>query len=88
MIHDIFLIMKCHKNNCDFFGTATVGEKGQVVIPAEAREKMNLQKGDKLLVFGMGPDMISFSKLEHLEKFTGHLSGKLDAIRKLINKSK
>jgi AbrB family looped-hinge helix DNA binding protein len=29
-----------------------VGEKGQVVIPAEARRKLGIQKGDKLLVFG------------------------------------
>ena len=33
-----------------FFGTATVGEKGQLVIPAEARAEMNMQPGDKLLI--------------------------------------
>ena len=38
------------KGGC--FGSATVGEKGQVVIPAEARRKLGIQKGDKLLVFG------------------------------------
>ena len=78
----------CNKKDCEFFGTATVGEKGQVVIPSQAREKMKLKKGDKLLVFGMGSDMISFSKLEHLEKFAGHISKKLDSIRTLINKAK
>jgi AbrB family looped-hinge helix DNA binding protein len=31
-------------------GTATVGPKGQVVIPAEIREKMTIQPGDKLIV--------------------------------------
>ena len=46
-----------------FYGATTVGEKGQTVIPAEAREAMKLKKGDKLLVFGMGCDMITFSKL-------------------------
>lgn len=30
-------------------GTATVGPKGQVVIPAEVREKMNIKPGDKLI---------------------------------------
>lgn len=35
--------------NC-FYGTATVGEKGQIVIPAEAREELGFQPGDKLLV--------------------------------------
>lgn len=38
------------KGGC--FGSATVGEKGQVVIPAEAWRKLGIQKGDKLLVFG------------------------------------
>ena len=30
-------------------GTATLGPKGQVVIPAEVREKMNISAGDKLI---------------------------------------
>lgn len=30
-------------------GTATVGPKGQVVIPVEVREKMNIKPGDKLI---------------------------------------
>lgn len=35
-----------------FFGAATVGERGQVVIPAEARKKFNINPGDKILVMG------------------------------------
>ena len=34
-----------------FFGAVTVGERGQVVIPAEARKRLGFQPGDKLLVF-------------------------------------
>lgn len=30
-------------------GTTTVGPKGQVVIPAEVRTKMNIKPGDKLI---------------------------------------
>lgn len=33
-----------------FYGTATVGERGQIVIPADAREELAIQAGDKLLV--------------------------------------
>lgn len=36
----------------DFYGTATVGERGQIVIPAEARKKFNIETGDKLLIMG------------------------------------
>ena len=36
--------------NIQLAGTATVGPKGQVVIPAEVREKMAIKPGDKLIV--------------------------------------
>lgn len=34
------------------YGTATVGTKGQVVIPAEAREILGIEPGDRLYVVG------------------------------------
>jgi AbrB family looped-hinge helix DNA binding protein len=34
------------------YGTATVGSKGQVVIPAEAREILGIETGDRLYVVG------------------------------------
>ena len=34
-----------------FYGSVTVGERGQVVIPAEARKQSGFEAGDKLLVF-------------------------------------
>lgn len=36
----------------DFFGTVNVGERGQIVIPAEVRKKLDIQTGDKLIVLG------------------------------------
>lgn len=33
-----------------FYGSVTVGERGQVVIPAEARTFLGIKPGDKLLV--------------------------------------
>lgn len=79
---------KKKKNGEQFYGTATLGEKGQVVIPAEARESMGLKKGEKLLVFGMGCDMLVLTKLSKVEQFASHLSGRLDAIREIIKKGK
>jgi AbrB family looped-hinge helix DNA binding protein len=35
-----------------FYGSVTVSERGQIVIPAEARRDFNIQVGDKLLVLG------------------------------------
>ena len=34
-----------------FFGAVTVGERGQIVIPADARKQCHMHPGDKLLVF-------------------------------------
>jgi AbrB family looped-hinge helix DNA binding protein len=55
-----------------FMGAATVGERGQVVIPAEARERLDIKPGDKLLVFihpaGWGVDFVKFDKLQLAQK--------------------
>ncbi|MHB9036488.1 MAG: AbrB/MazE/SpoVT family DNA-binding domain-containing protein [Armatimonadota bacterium] len=43
--------MKCEFSIEDnFYGTATVGERGQIVIPSEARKQMGINSGDKMLV--------------------------------------
>jgi AbrB family looped-hinge helix DNA binding protein len=38
--------------NRRFYGTVTVSERGQIVIPAEARRDFDIAVGDKLLVLG------------------------------------
>lgn len=35
-----------------FFGSVTVGERGQIVIPQEARKLFNICPGDKLVILG------------------------------------
>lgn len=69
-----------------FYGTTTLGEKGQVVIPAQARETLKLKKGEKLLVFGFDNDMVAFSKLSHMEEFAHHLEEGLRDIKLIIKK--
>ena len=39
-------------NSRRVFGTAKVGDRGQIVIPKEARELFNIRPGDTLLVLG------------------------------------
>lgn len=34
------------------FGTAKVGDRGQIVIPKEARDLFNIHPGDTLLILG------------------------------------
>lgn len=61
--------MKCNPSSLEerFFGAATVGERGQVVIPAEARKRLGIHPGDKLLVL-MDPAEagLHFVKLDSL----------------------
>ncbi len=66
---------KKKKNGEQFYGTTTLDGKGQVVIPTEAHKSMGIKKGDKLLAFGMGYDMLVFSKLSKVEQFASHFAG-------------
>ncbi len=50
------------------FGTAKVGEKGQIVIPKEAREAFGIESGDTMLIFGDLSCGIVITKLDVLNK--------------------
>ena len=39
-------------NSKRVFGTAKVGDRGQIVIPKEARELFRIEPGDTLLILG------------------------------------
>ena len=62
------------------YGITSVGERGQVVIPADIRTKMNLKKGDKLLVFARGSNFIGILRAdemkEHLKEILIKMEGK------------
>ncbi|MDD5368810.1 MAG: AbrB/MazE/SpoVT family DNA-binding domain-containing protein [Anaerolineaceae bacterium] len=58
-----------------FYGAITVSDRGQIVIPADARRDFNILVGDKLLVLGdleQGLALIKASTL--LEKQPGLLA--------------
>ena len=44
--------MKLPKPKGKYAWTATVGEKGQIVIPKQARELFGIEPGDTLLLLG------------------------------------
>jgi len=51
------------------FGSVKVGERGQVVIPKEAREIFGIQPGDILLVLGDVERGIALVKADTLQEF-------------------
>ena len=48
------------------FGTAKVGDRGQIVIPKEAREFFGIQPGDTLLILGKNETGLIVTKPETL----------------------
>lgn len=67
------------------YGTATVGSKGQVVIPAEAREALAIQTGDKLYVFG-SDNFIGMLKEDQFRDMLDRLTEHADAVRDIKEK--
>lgn len=41
---------RCGDINECFYGAVTVGDRGQISIPVEARQELDIKAGDKLLV--------------------------------------
>ena len=57
------------------FGVAKVGQKGQIVIPKEAREVFNISPGDTLAVLGDINHGIGIVKVSDYEAFRKMLLG-------------
>ena len=62
-----------------FYGSTTVGERGQIVLPAKLRKDFSIKKGDKLLVIGnakqyrialINPETMS----QHLEQMSQQIN--------------
>jgi AbrB family looped-hinge helix DNA binding protein len=70
------------------YGTITLNEKGQAVIPAEARNALGLEAGSKLVVLG-GPDSRTLVMItsEHAEEMLANLTAHIQAIRSISDKS-
>ncbi|MCS6950140.1 MAG: AbrB/MazE/SpoVT family DNA-binding domain-containing protein [Armatimonadota bacterium] len=53
------------------YGMVTVGERGQIVIPAEARRELGIEPGDKLII------------MRH-PLYSGFVAFKMQAVREFI----
>ena len=55
------------------FGTARVGDRGQIVIPKEAREYFGIEPGDTLLILGKSETGLIVTKPETLNNLANQI---------------
>ncbi len=67
-----------------FYGSVTIGERGQIVIPAEARKNHALAPGDKLLVF-RHPHLhgVVLARLDDVETLLGEMRQWMDLVERV-----
>jgi len=68
-----------------FYGATVLGERGQIVIPAEARRVADLTPGTKIVVLG-GPDgrMLMLAKADSIAELMANMIEHMSRIDKLI----
>ena len=72
--------MKHDNKRKKFYGSVTVSERGQIVIPAEARKDFGIEVGEKLLVLGDLDKGIVITKATAIMRM---IDGSLKAARRM-----
>lgn len=65
----------------EFHSVVTVGERGQVVVPAEIRKLFKIKSGDKLVVFAKPKHMIGFIPAGEFNRFLTEATKVLSKIK-------
>ena len=60
-------------NSQRVFGTAKVGDRGQIVIPKEAREFFGIEPGDTLLILGKSETGLIVTRPETLSNLANQI---------------
>lgn len=67
-----------------FYGSVTVGERGQVVIPVQARRRYNIKAGDKLLVLG-NPFGVTFFTVDSISRLLSEVTDHISSLEKVLS---
>ncbi len=71
-----------------FYGSVTVGERGQVAIPAEARRDLGIGPATKLLAFGgQDKNVVMFVKAEAISEFIASATAILSQLQQTLASS-
>jgi len=73
------------KKEMKFYGSTTVGERGQIVLPAKLRKDFKINKGDKLLVI-VDPhgSRVTLVNPDTMSKFLDTVSENINQIKSKI----
>jgi AbrB family looped-hinge helix DNA binding protein len=77
------------KNSPQVYGTVTIGQRGQVVIPMKARKALKINTGDQLIVMSGPPgrnEMISFIPAQQISQFLQHFEERISTLKKELEK--
>ncbi len=64
------------------YGAVAVGERGQIVIPAEARKLYGIKSGDRVIVFSKPGGPIALIPAEKFSRFLDQATSMLKKIKK------
>jgi len=80
-IHTVHTPMKTACNPDDhMLGSTVMGERGQVVIPKEFRDKMALESGARLVVMQHGDGPICLIKADEMKEFVKSMYDKINSV--------
>lgn len=64
------------------YGVVTVGERGQIVIPKEARDQFKIKPGEKVIVVGDIEKGIGIVKADAMKELALNIMGVLGEVEK------
>jgi AbrB family looped-hinge helix DNA binding protein len=68
----------------DIVGMTVMGERGQLVIPKDIRDKMKLEPGTRLVAILHDGDKIMLVPAEHLKEFMSAMRNKFEKVQSLL----
>jgi AbrB family looped-hinge helix DNA binding protein len=72
----------------ELYGVGKIGPKGQVVIPAEAREELGFRPGDKVMITGLphGGGSVVVMNEKAFNKHLKHMQRHYEAMGRVLRK--
>ena len=71
-----------------FFGTVKIGERGQIVIPKEAREVFDIKPGDNLLLVGDEEKGIAIVKADLMKDLALKILENMNNVKDIVDSDK